>query len=46
MACMSTRTAEKFYTAMGFERIHEGETLVQLSGGICFPAISLKRALN
>lgn len=34
--CMSTRTAIRFYQAMGFEAL--GEVTIQLAGGIDFPA--------
>ena len=43
MHCTSTRTAEPFYTALGFTRI--GEVTVPLSPGIAFPAIDMRRDL-
>ncbi|MGP6088036.1 GNAT family N-acetyltransferase [Antarctobacter jejuensis] len=41
--CISTRTAEPFYAAMGFEA--EGATEVTLRGGIAFPAVAMRRVL-
>ncbi|HID68673.1 MAG TPA: GNAT family N-acetyltransferase, partial [Roseibacterium sp.] len=41
--CQSTRTAEPFYTAMGFQR--RGEIEVMLRPGIGFPAVEMIRAL-
>ncbi len=43
LQCISTRTAEPFYAAMGFTR--EGETEVTLRPGIAFPAVCMWRAL-
>jgi GNAT superfamily N-acetyltransferase len=43
MMCQSTRTAEPFYTAMGFQR--RGEIEVMLRPGIGFPAVEMIRAL-
>ncbi|MBL4628082.1 MAG: GNAT family N-acetyltransferase [Roseicyclus sp.] len=41
--CQSTRTAEPFYTAMGFQR--RGEIEIMLRPGIGFPAVEMIRAL-
>ena len=41
MRCMSTRTAEGFYAAMGFQRVQEEESLIELAGGIGFPVIAM-----
>lgn len=41
--CQSTRTAEPFYNAMGFQR--RGEIEVMLRPGIGFPAVEMIRAL-
>ena len=43
MMCQSTRTAEPFYTAMGFQR--RGEIEIMLRPGIGFPAVEMIRAL-
>ncbi len=43
MMCQSTRTAEPFYTAMGFQR--RGEIDILLRPGIAFPAVEMIRAL-
>lgn len=43
MMCQSTRTAEPFYTSMGFQR--RGEIDVRLRPGISFPAVEMIRAL-
>lgn len=43
MMCQSTRTAEPFYTAMGFQR--RGEITIMLRPGIGFPAVEMIRAL-
>lgn len=43
MHCMSTRTAERFYAAMGFVRV--AEITVPLGPGIDFPAIEMRRDL-
>lgn len=43
MMCQSTRTAEPFYTAMGFQR--RGEIDILLRPGISFPAVEMIRAL-
>ena len=41
--CLSTRMAEPFYAAMGFERI--GEVTIGLRPGIDFPVIRMVRAM-
>lgn len=41
--CLSTRTAEPFYRAMGFERI--GPVTIPLRAGIDFEAIEMRRDL-
>ena len=41
--CMSTRTAEPFYLAMGFERL--GEIVVPMGPAVSFPAIAMRRNL-
>ena len=41
--CLSTRTAEPFYAALGFEAL--GPTEVPLAGGIAFPAVEMRRDL-
>ena len=41
--CMSTRTAERFYRAMGFEPL--GEVELTLAPGVHFPAVQMQRAL-
>lgn len=43
LECLSTRTAQKFYTAMGFETL--GAVSVGLRPGIAFPAIRMQRPL-
>lgn len=43
LECWSTRTAEPFYTAMGFSA--QGPMEVPLAPGITFPAIRMTRAL-
>ncbi len=43
MMCQSTRTAEPFYAAMGFQR--RGEIEIMLRPGIGFPAVEMIRAL-
>ncbi|MEJ6392216.1 GNAT family N-acetyltransferase [Gymnodinialimonas sp. 2305UL16-5] len=43
MMCQSTRTAEPFYSAMGFQR--RGEIEIMLRPGIGFPAVEMIRAL-
>ena len=43
MACLSTRTAEPFYAALGFTRIDEVE--VPLGEGIVFPAVRMSLRL-
>ncbi|SLN22866.1 GNAT family N-acetyltransferase [Pseudooctadecabacter jejudonensis] len=43
MMCLSTRTAEPFYTAMGFET--GTKVTVPLGPGIDFPAVEMSRAL-
>lgn len=43
MMCQSTRTAEPFYTAMGFQR--RGEIEIMLRPGIAFPAVEMIRGL-
>ena len=43
MMCQSTRTAEPFYTAMGFQR--RGEIEILLRPGIGFPAVEMIRSL-
>ncbi len=43
MMCQSTRTAEPFYAAMGFQR--RGEIEVMLRPGIGFPAVEMIRPL-
>lgn len=43
LACQSTRTAEPFYTAMGFRRL--GAVEVPLRPGIVFPAIEMIKRL-
>lgn len=43
MHCLSTRTAERFYAAMGFERM--GEVIVPMGPGVDFPAIAMRRDL-
>ncbi|MEJ6391299.1 GNAT family N-acetyltransferase [Gymnodinialimonas ulvae] len=43
MMCQSTRTAEPFYTALGFQR--RGEIDILLRPGISFPAVEMIRAL-
>jgi GNAT superfamily N-acetyltransferase len=40
MACLSTRTAVAFYTAMGFARLRD--VLVPLRAGIDFPAVEMQ----
>lgn len=46
MSCMSTRTAEGFYAAMGFERVQDEESVIEMSGGIGFPVIAMTRRLR
>jgi GNAT superfamily N-acetyltransferase len=43
MMCQSTRTAEPFYAAMGFQR--RGEITIMLRPGIGFPAVEMIRSL-
>lgn len=43
MHCVSTRTAEPFYAAVGFRSL--GPTLVPLAPGIDFPAVKMRRDL-
>jgi GNAT superfamily N-acetyltransferase len=43
MHCVSTRTAARFYVAMGFSAT--GEVRVHLAPGIDFPAIEMRRDL-
>jgi hypothetical protein len=43
MHCTSTRTAEPFYTALGFTRLRA--VTVPLGPGIAFPAIDMRRDL-
>lgn len=43
LECWSTRTAERFYQAMGFATL--GPMEVPLAGGIAFPAIRMTRTL-
>ena len=45
MDCFSTRTAEKFYAAMGFRRMREEEVEIQLKDAVVFPAIAMSRTL-
>ena len=44
MECWSTRTAERFYNAMGFSTL--GPLDVTLQGGITFPSIRMRRPLG
>lgn len=43
MECWSTRTAERFYQAIGFRTL--GPMDVQLAGGISFPSLRMMRDL-
>lgn len=43
MRCLSTRTAEPFYAALGFEPV--GEVTVSLAPMVEFPAVEMWRAL-
>jgi GNAT superfamily N-acetyltransferase len=43
LECWSTRTAERFYHAMGFETL--GPMEVQLAPGIGFPAVRMRQVL-
>jgi GNAT superfamily N-acetyltransferase len=46
LACLSTRTAVPFYTALGFRPSAPGtEVLIPLAPGIAFPAIAMIRTL-
>jgi predicted N-acetyltransferase YhbS len=44
LRCLSTLTAEPFYAALGFERLHEVE--LTFAPDVHFPAVEMRKVLN